>query len=196
MPGFLEDESAFNKKYNKYLTANLRKLSENLEETQAFIEALKSLKKRIQPFILRRTKDDVLKELPPKIIQDYKCPLSTLQTHLQPLMEKQFPITQITQGNAQKKKGDQKQNAMQNLILHRQFCNHPFFVAEQFKNDPEIKKEKKRIKEARHSGKLLGLLDLLTECEICSRQPSTESEESKESREAKEETKHAPKTLS
>ena len=57
MPGFLEEEGVFNKKYNQYLTSNIKKLSEKLEDTQAFITALKSLKKRIQPFILRRTKD-------------------------------------------------------------------------------------------------------------------------------------------
>ena len=68
IPGFLEEETVFNKKYNQYLTTNMKKLSEKLEETQSFVEALKSLKKRISPFILRRTKDQVLKELPPKII--------------------------------------------------------------------------------------------------------------------------------
>jgi len=47
MPGFLEEEQIFNKKYNQYLTSNIKKLSENLEETQAFLDALKSLKKRI-----------------------------------------------------------------------------------------------------------------------------------------------------
>ncbi len=47
MPGFLEEETVFNKKYNQYLTANIKKLSEKLEETQSFVEALKSLKKRI-----------------------------------------------------------------------------------------------------------------------------------------------------
>ena len=57
MPGFLEEETVFNKKYNQYLAGNIKRLSEKLEETQAFVEALKSLKKRIAPFILRRTKD-------------------------------------------------------------------------------------------------------------------------------------------
>ncbi len=77
MPGFLEEESVFNKKYNQYLTSNIKKLSEKLEETQTFINALKSLKKRIQPFIMRRTKDQVLKELPPKIIQDVLCKMTS-----------------------------------------------------------------------------------------------------------------------
>ena len=64
MPGFLEDEPTFNKMYNKYLTANIKKMQEKLEDTQQFITALQSLKKRIAPFILRRTKEQVLQELP------------------------------------------------------------------------------------------------------------------------------------
>ena len=68
MPDFLEEETVFNKTYNKYLTANLKRMQEKLDETQSFIEALKGLKRRIAPFILRRTKEQVMKELPPKVI--------------------------------------------------------------------------------------------------------------------------------
>ena len=78
MPDFLEDETTFNKIYNKYLTGNIKKMQEKLEETQQFITALKSLKRRIAPFILRRTKEDVLKELPPKVIQDFECTMPPL----------------------------------------------------------------------------------------------------------------------
>ena len=34
------------------------------------------------PFLLRRLKEDVLNDLPPKIIQDYFCELSDLQKTL------------------------------------------------------------------------------------------------------------------
>ena len=95
MPGFLEEESVFNKKYNQYLAGNIKRLSEKLEETQAFVEALKSLKKRIAPFILRRTKDQVLKELPPKIIQDVVCKMTSFQEYLHGLVEKNFPINSL-----------------------------------------------------------------------------------------------------
>jgi len=33
MPDFLEEESVFNKMYNKYLTANIKKMQDKLEET-------------------------------------------------------------------------------------------------------------------------------------------------------------------
>jgi len=92
MPDFLEEEVIFNKTYNKYLTGNIKKMSENLEETQQFIDALKSLKRRIAPFILRRTKEQVLKELPPKVIQDYPCSMPAFQAQVHLEVEKQFPF--------------------------------------------------------------------------------------------------------
>jgi len=33
IPNFLEDESTFNKTYNKYLTGNIKKMQEKLDET-------------------------------------------------------------------------------------------------------------------------------------------------------------------
>ena len=38
-----------------------------------------ALHRQVLPFLLRRMKEDVLQDLPPKIIQDYYCTLSTLQ---------------------------------------------------------------------------------------------------------------------
>jgi SNF2 family DNA or RNA helicase len=41
--------------------------------------ALDRLHKKVLPFIMRRLKEAVLKDLPPKIIQDYYCELTPLQ---------------------------------------------------------------------------------------------------------------------
>jgi TATA-binding protein-associated factor len=95
MPRFLEDETTFNKTYNKYLTGNIKKMQEKLEDTQSFINALKSLKRRIAPFILRRTKEDVLKELPPKVIQDYECIMPALQYSVHQVVERTMPYSQV-----------------------------------------------------------------------------------------------------
>ena len=40
---------------------------------------MEGLHRQILPFLLRRMKEDVLQDLPPKIIQDYHCDLSPLQ---------------------------------------------------------------------------------------------------------------------
>jgi TATA-binding protein-associated factor len=44
---------------------------------------MESLHRQVLPFILRRLKEDVLQDLPPKIIQDYYCDLSSLQVRSQ-----------------------------------------------------------------------------------------------------------------
>ena len=44
--------------------------------------AVEALHRQVLPFILRRVKEQVLKDLPPKIIQDVYCDLSPLQTQL------------------------------------------------------------------------------------------------------------------
>ena len=42
---------------------------------------MEALHRQVLPFLLRRLKEDVLKDLPPKIIQDYYCDLSPLQVY-------------------------------------------------------------------------------------------------------------------
>lgn len=41
--------------------------------------AMDILHKQVKPFMLRRLKSDVLNDLPPKILQDYYCDLSSIQ---------------------------------------------------------------------------------------------------------------------
>ena len=44
--------------------------------------AMDVLHKQVKPFMLRRLKSDVLDDLPPKILQDYYCELSSIQCML------------------------------------------------------------------------------------------------------------------
>jgi TATA-binding protein-associated factor len=63
------------------------------------VQALRSLKKRIAPFIMRRTKNQVLKDLPPKIIQDYECTMAPSQARVHDYIDRVFPIEQVTSSN-------------------------------------------------------------------------------------------------
>jgi TATA-binding protein-associated factor len=80
MPGFLGSEKQFNEKYTKPILASKDKASSKEQEKGAL--ALESLHKQLLPFLLRRLKEDVLNDLPPKIIQDYYCDLSDIQVSL------------------------------------------------------------------------------------------------------------------
>ena len=55
---------------------------------------MESLHRQVLPFLLRRKKEDVLKDLPPKIMQDYYCDLSPLQVELY----EDFSNSQAAQG--------------------------------------------------------------------------------------------------
>ena len=178
MPGFLEDESTFNKKYTKYLSTNLKKLGESEKETEQFLKSIQSLRERIAPFILRRTKANVMKELPPKIIQDYKCPLTDSQAYLHDILEKIFPYTEGMKSIDTKASDIKKnQNAIKNLLAHRRLCNHPSFILDDKKimgkiyDDVDEDLFRQKIKQTmenqqvyEQSGKLRSLLSLLEEC--------------------------------
>ena len=70
---------------------------------------LKDLHNKVLPFILRREKKDVLKELPDKIIQDFYCEMSDIQKEVLEILD-----TDVN-----------KTNALQVLNTVRKVCNHP-----------------------------------------------------------------------
>lgn len=78
MPGFLGTEKQFNAKYSRPILAS-RDPKSSSKEQEAGALAMEALHRQVLPFLLRRMKQDVLEDLPPKITQDYYCDLSPLQ---------------------------------------------------------------------------------------------------------------------
>jgi TATA-binding protein-associated factor len=98
---------------------------------------LEALHKQVLPFLLRRLKEDVLNDLPPKIIQDYYCELSDLQKHLyddfatsKARMSAEDTIRTKSASGAKEDAG--QHHVFQSLQYLRKLCNHPALV---LKND-------------------------------------------------------------
>jgi len=166
MPGFLGNENDFEINYQKKIQTNIKKL--NLEEKlqeNIFQVSLSEIRKRIRPFILRRLKQDVLKELPEKIINDYICELTETQRKIYDYYEKIF--------NQEKKKESKKkttiikdENNMQSLKLInrlRKICNYPGFILSHPEDIAKMKltmNEILHIQEFESSAKLNSLEDI------------------------------------
>ncbi len=112
MPGYLYSHSKFSKTFEKPIIKS--------QDTQALI----NLNLQIQPFILRRLKSDVLKELPPKIETKIPTELSDKQKKLYYAYldkTKQDLLHEIDQNGFEKS----KLKIFSVLTRLRQICCHP-----------------------------------------------------------------------
>lgn len=110
----------------------LRSLAMSLMSASLAALALEALHKQVLPFLLRRLKEDVLNDLPPKIIQDYYCELSEVQKQLYD----DFATSQAQHAVQDVIKSERapsgQQHVFQSLQYLRKLCNHPALV---LKND-------------------------------------------------------------
>jgi TATA-binding protein-associated factor len=128
--------------------------------------ALEALHKQVLPFLLRRLKEDVLSDLPPKIIQDYFCELSEMQKYLYDNFSKSQARLTAEDAIRGAKPGEQ-QHIFQSLQYLRKLCNHPAMV---LKTDDNInaalqrvgqKPEKANLFDINHAPKLLALRSVI-----------------------------------
>lgn len=168
MPGFLGTEKSFQERFVKPISAS--RTNKGNKEQEAGALAVESLHKQVLPFMLRRLKEDVLSDLPPKIIQDYYCELSSLQKQLyEDFVVKQKTEVKQDLTNSDDKQG--KQHIFQALQYMRKLCNSPALVLTP--NHPQykdvtayLKKYNMDINDIHHAPKLLALKNLLKECGI------------------------------
>ncbi|KAL0580433.1 TATA-binding protein-associated factor mot1 [Marasmius crinis-equi] len=169
MPGFLGTESSFNERFGKPILSNRDGKAKNGE---AAALALEALHKQVLPFLLRRLKEDVLNDLPPKIIQDYYCELSEMQKNLYDDYSKSqaHQDAESAVQSTNEKEGKGQQHVFQSLQYLRKLCNHPALVLK----DPEsvtkalgkVGGTGDKLDDIQHAPKLLALKQLLLDCGI------------------------------
>ncbi|POM71735.1 Hypothetical protein PHPALM_11661 [Phytophthora palmivora] len=169
MPGYLGDFAVFRREFVLPITKSKGRNATPKQKELAAI-AITKLHQKVLPFILRRTKDQVLKELPPKIISNVLLPLSSLQKRLYVAAssseDKVTTSAKLRAATQREKNSDPKPltNVLTNLQLLRKICVHPALIA----NDPITRglnaKEKTALYDWKNSGKMTGLHDLLVEC--------------------------------
>ncbi|VEN44259.1 unnamed protein product [Callosobruchus maculatus] len=173
MPGFLGTEKQFTARYSRPILAS-RDPKCSPKDQEAGVLAMEALHRQVLPFLLRRMKEDVLADLPPKITQDYYCELSSLQEQLyedfsksrahQTLQESisTGSVSTSLQGNT---------HIFQALRYLQNVCNHPKLVLNpshpQYMHIiAQLQKQNSRLDDISHSAKLPALKQLLQDCGI------------------------------
>lgn len=168
MPGFLGTEKVFLDRFAKPIAAS-RNSKSNSKEQEAGALAIEALHKQVLPFLLRRLKEEVLDDLPPKIIQNYYCELSELQKRLyDDFAKKQAKQVATDLGSGEKQK---KQHIFQALQYMRKLCNSPALVLNEKHPQYEavtkqLAKDRSSLRDPVHAPKVGALKDLLVDCGI------------------------------
>ncbi len=115
MPGLLLDHREFREEFER----PIREFNDN--------DALARLKRRVQPFLLRRTKETVAPELPPRVEQNDWCEMTPTQVSLYADV---LASTRRDVFDAVEKKGFNRSRIeiLAALTKLRQVCDHPVLV--------------------------------------------------------------------
>ena len=168
MPGFLGTEKVFLDRFAKPITAS-RYAKSSSKEQEAGALAIEALHKQVLPFLLRRLKEEVLDDLPPKILQNYYCDLSDLQKKLFEDFAKKERKTLAEEAGSESKEA--KQHIFQALQYMRKLCNSPALVVKENHKQystiqSSLARQNSSLRDVAHAPKLTALRDLLVDCGI------------------------------
>ncbi|RFU25865.1 hypothetical protein B7463_g10473, partial [Scytalidium lignicola] len=177
MPGFLGAEKVFLDRFAKPIAAS-RFSKSSSKEQEAGALAIEALHKQVLPFLLRRLKEEVLDDLPPKILQNYYCDLSELQKKLFEDFTRKEGKTIAEKASSNDKEA--KQHIFQALQYMRKLCNSPALVMKEGHKQYEetqriLAKQGTSLRDPAHAPKLTALRDLLVDCGI-GVEPSSEND--------------------
>jgi TATA-binding protein-associated factor len=168
MPGFLGSEKVFQERFAKPIAASRFAKSSSKEQEKGAL-AIEALHKQVLPFLLRRLKEEVLDDLPPKILQNYYCDLSDLQRKLfEDFSKKEGKEIQTKAGSADR---ESKQHIFQALQYMKKLCNSPALVIKPTHKQYDatqklLKQNNTTLEDIAHAPKLGALKDLLVDCGI------------------------------
>jgi len=177
MPGFLGDEKSFKEAFSKPIMASKDPKCDDKARDLGNAK-MEALHRQVLPFILRRLKDDVLSELPPKIVQDYYCTMTPMQVRLyedfsRTVVKKEFVDTgqSMDMDDDEPKKGKGASHVFQALQYLRKLCSHPALVLNPSHPEYDAITEKMAangtsIRDIEQSSKLLALREILVDCGI------------------------------
>lgn len=168
MPGFLGTEKMFQDRFAKPIAASRFSKSSSREQ-EAGALAIEALHKQVLPFLLRRLKEEVLDDLPPKILQNYYCDLSDLQKKLFEDFSKKEGKSLAEKASTGDKEA--KQHIFQALQYMRKLCNSPALVMKEGHKQYDaiqsyLARSKSSLADPVHAPKLTALRDLLVDCGI------------------------------
>ncbi|KAL1362643.1 hypothetical protein HN51_010870 [Arachis hypogaea] len=184
MPGFLGTERQFQATYGKPLLA-ARDPKCSAKDAEAGALAMERLHKQAMPFLLRRTKDEVLSDLPEKIIQDRYCDLSPVQfklyeqfsgSHVKQEMSSIVTTNESAGAEGSSSSTKASSHVFQALQYLLKLCSHPLLVINDKVLDslstilsgvlPGVSDIISELHNLHHSPKLVALQEILEECGI------------------------------
>ena len=125
MPGFLGTRRGFRDRYGRY----------DQIEWDAVRQGPGNLKDRIRPFVMRRLKENVAKDLPPKILVDQKVELSALQVDLYKRVLASADYRWVMEEIEAKGVQRSKVLILKIYTTLRSICNHPALAKEEHQGD-------------------------------------------------------------
>jgi len=162
MPNFLGSSSQFSKQFSKPIMKG-QNLDAGAADIAIGMEKLKLLHQQVLPFILRREKEQVLKELPPKIITRIPCPMSSLQEDLYERFcsnqQGQRSLSTLNEMINRKEASTFNPEVLKALLYLRLLCTHPWLVRAKDKSNGIQTQD--NLYNLEVSGKLVALRELL-----------------------------------
>ncbi|MQL74197.1 hypothetical protein Taro_006572 [Colocasia esculenta] len=186
--------SEFQATYGKPLLA-ARDPKCSARDAEAGALAMEALHKQVMPFLLRRTKGEVLLDLPEKIIQDRYCDLSPVQLKLYERFSNSDVKREIStlvkvEESSKMEETDPPRKATSHVFQALQYllklCSHPLLVLGEKPSEslaclisdvvsgcPDILSA---LHELEHSPKLVALKEILEECGIGQDMPGSDGD--------------------